>query len=116
MSRLRRTFKTFAAEIAENESANRRTAEGCRAATFAGPASAMRKAGSKFLADPEVGTIRSGCNPLLAAAFVSAVVDRLSRRYPRIVFRLVTAYAETLHRELTERKVDLLINTQIPAP
>ena len=63
----------------------------------------------EFLADPAVGTVRVGCNPFLAASFVSAVVDRLSRRYPRVVFRLVTAYAETLHRELTERNVDLLI-------
>jgi len=62
-----------------------------------------------FLADPTVGEVRVGCNPFLAASFVSAVVDRLSRRYPRIVFRLVTGYVERLHRELTERNVDLLI-------
>src|SRR6185437_15354266 len=53
--------------------------------------------------------VRIGSNPLLAASFVSAVVDRLSRRYPRIVFHLVTASYETLHRELIERNVDLLI-------
>ena len=62
-----------------------------------------------FLADPTVGEVRVGCNPFLASSFVSAVVDRLSLRYPRMVFRLVTAYVETLHRELTERNVDLLI-------
>src|SRR5665213_2645133 len=62
-----------------------------------------------FLADPTVGEVRVGCNPFLAASFVSAVIDRLSRRYPRIVFRLVTGYVERLHRELTERNVDLLI-------
>ena len=63
----------------------------------------------EFLADPTAGEVRIGCTPFLAASFVSAVVDRLSRRYPRIVFHLVTGYAETLHRELTERNVDLLI-------
>jgi len=63
----------------------------------------------EFLADPTAGEVRVGCNPFLAASFVSAVVDRLSRRYPRIVFQLVTAYVETLHRELRERNVDLLI-------
>jgi DNA-binding transcriptional LysR family regulator len=62
-----------------------------------------------FLADPTIGEVRVGCNPFLAASFVSATVDRLSRRYPRIVFRLVTGYAETLHHELIERNVDLLI-------
>ena len=63
----------------------------------------------EFLADPTAGEVRIGSTPFLAASFVSAVVDRLSRRYPRIVFHLVTGYAETLHRELSERNVDLLI-------
>jgi DNA-binding transcriptional LysR family regulator len=63
----------------------------------------------EFLADPAAGEVRVGCTPLLAASFVSALVDRLSRRYPRIVFHVVTGYVETLHRELSERNVDLLI-------
>jgi DNA-binding transcriptional LysR family regulator len=46
---------------------------------------------------------------LLAASFVSAVVERLSRRYPRITFHLVTGHVEALHRELSERNVDLVI-------
>jgi DNA-binding transcriptional LysR family regulator len=62
-----------------------------------------------FLADPAAGELRIGTTALLAASFVSALVDRLSRRYPRMVFHLVTGYTETLHRELAERKVDLLI-------
>jgi DNA-binding transcriptional LysR family regulator len=63
----------------------------------------------EFLADPTAGEVRIGCNPFLAASFVSAVVDRLSRRHPRIVCHLITAYVETLTRELRERNVDLLI-------
>ena len=63
----------------------------------------------EFLADPEAGDVQIGCNPFLAASFVSAVVDRLSQRLPRIVFHLVTGGNETLHRELGERNVDLLI-------
>jgi len=63
----------------------------------------------EFLADPTAGEVRIGCTPILAASFVSAVVDRLSRRHPRIVFHLVTAYLEPLRRELSERNVDLLI-------
>src|SRR5262245_38322141 len=38
-----------------------------------------------FLADPTVGELRVGCNPFLAASFVSVVIDRMSHRYPRIV-------------------------------
>src|ERR1700748_1555203 len=63
----------------------------------------------ELLTDPSVGEVRVGCNPFLAASFVSAAIDRLSRCYPRVVFRLVTAYVETLYRELKERNVDLLI-------
>src|SRR3954466_1439258 len=62
-----------------------------------------------FLADPAAGEVRIGSTSLVAASFVSAVVERLCRRYPRIVFHLVTAEAETLHRELSERNVDLLV-------
>ena len=62
-----------------------------------------------FLADPTAGELRIGTTTFLAASFVSALVDRLSRRYPRIVFHVVTGYTETLHRELAERNVDLLI-------
>src|SRR5258705_1292675 len=40
----------------------------------------------EFLADPAAGEVRVGGNPYLAATFVCAVVDRLSRRYPRIAF------------------------------
>src|SRR5437016_6337447 len=63
----------------------------------------------EFLADPTAGAVRVGCNPFFAATIVSTVVDRLSRRHPRMMFRLVVAYSETLHRELIERNVDLLI-------
>ena len=63
----------------------------------------------EFLADPTAGEVRIGSSALLAASFVSAVVDRLSRHYPRIVFHIVTGHVETLHRELSERNVDFLI-------
>jgi DNA-binding transcriptional LysR family regulator len=63
----------------------------------------------EFLADPTAGEVRIGSSALMAASFVSAVVDRLSGRYPRIVFHLVTGHVEALHRELSERNVDLLI-------
>ncbi len=67
----------------------------------------------EFLADPAAGDVRIGCNPFLAASFGSAVVDRLSRRYPRIVFHALAAPTEILHRALVEREVDLLIAQKI---
>jgi DNA-binding transcriptional LysR family regulator len=63
----------------------------------------------EFLADPTAGEVRIGSTAFLAASLVSALIDRLSRRHPRIRFHLVTGYIEALHRELSERKVDLLI-------
>jgi DNA-binding transcriptional LysR family regulator len=64
----------------------------------------------EFLADPAAGEVRVGSTAFLAATFVSAVIERLSRRYPRIVFHLMPAdETETLHRELSARSVDLLI-------
>ena len=63
----------------------------------------------EFLADPTAGEVRIGCTPLLASSFVSAVVDRLSERHPRIMFSLTTGYVETLDRQLRDRNVDLLV-------
>ena len=64
----------------------------------------------EFLTDPAAGEVRIGSPPFLAGSFVSAVVDRLSRRYPRIVYHLVAhAEPEALLSELSERNVDLLI-------
>jgi DNA-binding transcriptional LysR family regulator len=63
----------------------------------------------EFLADPTAGEVRIGSTAFLAASFVSALIDRLSRHHPRIRFHLVTGYPETLHRDLSERKVDLLV-------
>jgi DNA-binding transcriptional LysR family regulator len=62
------------------------------------------------LGDPTVGEVRLGCTPLLASSFVASVIDRISRRYPRIRFRLVTGYVEGLHQELIDRNVDVLIS------
>jgi len=62
----------------------------------------------EYLADPAAGEVRIGYNRL-SAGFVSTVIDRLSRRCPRVVFHLVVVPTPKLHRELTERNVDLLI-------
>lgn len=63
----------------------------------------------EFLADPTAGEVRIGSTPWLAANFTSAVVDRLSRRCPRIRFHLETRYAEGLHHGLYERRFDLVV-------
>src|ERR1700746_3946393 len=63
----------------------------------------------EFLADPAAGGARIGCNPFIAASFVSNVIDRVSKQYPRIGFHVVGAEAEALHRDLRERTIDVLV-------
>jgi DNA-binding transcriptional LysR family regulator len=63
----------------------------------------------EFLNDPTAGDVRIGSIAPLATSFVSAVIDRLSRRYPRIGFHLVTGQPSTLQRELSERSIDLFV-------
>ena len=64
----------------------------------------------ELLADPGAGEVRIGSTIYTGETFVTAVIERLSRRYPRIVFHLVTSdETDTLYRELSERNVDFLI-------
>ncbi len=63
----------------------------------------------EFLADPHAGKIRIGTTIPLATSFVDAVIDRISRQYPRIRFDLVTAQTDTLRLQLADRSLDLLI-------
>jgi DNA-binding transcriptional LysR family regulator len=66
----------------------------------------------EFLTDPAAGEVRIGCNPVLTAHFISTIIEGISRRYPRIVFHVVTARAGTLTKELHERSVDFLVARQ----
>jgi len=71
----------------------------------------------EFLFDPTAGEVRIGTTPPLAASFVSAVIDRLSRRYPRIVFRVMAegGSQQEQRRNLNERRVDLMIFRNVAA-
>jgi DNA-binding transcriptional LysR family regulator len=72
----------------------------------------------EFLADPNSGELCIGCTEAMAAGFVSAVVDRLSRRYPQLVFQTELGTAATLQfQSLRERKCELVIAQQLaPSP
>ena len=64
----------------------------------------------ELLADPGAGEVRIGSTIYTGETFVTAVIERLSRRYPRMVFHLVTSdETDTLYRELSERNVNFLI-------
>lgn len=61
------------------------------------------------LADPTSGEVRIGTTPPLAASFLSAVIDRLVKRHPRMAFHVIVDDSEKQRRNLSERRVDLLI-------
>jgi len=64
----------------------------------------------EFLADPTAGEVWIGCPESLAAGFVPAVIDRLSRLHPRIAVHVVHAQTGVQEfRELRERNVDLML-------
>lgn len=63
----------------------------------------------EFLADPVAGEVRIGANPALAGGFASVVINRLSKRFSRISFHLVSGISGALFDQLRERNVDFLI-------
>jgi len=64
----------------------------------------------EFLTNPTAGEIRVVTQSLLAAGLLPAAIDRLSRRHPGIVVRVIEANPSTLDfQELRERKVDLAL-------
>jgi DNA-binding transcriptional LysR family regulator len=67
----------------------------------------------EFLADPTVGEVRVASTAPLAASFVAGIIDRLSRKYPRLVFHTTVGDTDMLRRELAERNVDLVIGRRI---
>jgi DNA-binding transcriptional LysR family regulator len=64
----------------------------------------------EFLADPTAGELRIGTTVAMAAGLVCTIVDRLSRQYPRLAFRVTVGDLPDLQdRELRERDIDLMI-------
>jgi DNA-binding transcriptional LysR family regulator len=63
----------------------------------------------EFLANPTAGEVRIACSLATSIGFVVAVIERLSRRFPRIVFNVQAGPEADASRALEERTVDLLI-------
>jgi DNA-binding transcriptional LysR family regulator len=62
------------------------------------------------LTDPCVGELRIGITEAVGATFMPVIIERMSRKYPRIKFELSLADPRSLlERELRERRVDLII-------
>jgi DNA-binding transcriptional LysR family regulator len=64
----------------------------------------------EFLSDPTAGELRIGCTEPLAPGLISAVVGRLSQKYPRAEFHVVPGDTLSLqNRELRQRNIELAI-------
>jgi DNA-binding transcriptional LysR family regulator len=63
----------------------------------------------EHLADPAVGELRIGSTSALMTGFVPAVIDRLTRVYPRIAINAQQGTLAELHQGLRERRMDLAI-------
>jgi DNA-binding transcriptional LysR family regulator len=62
------------------------------------------------LADPSVGEVRIGCPDVFAAGLLSAIIDRFSSQYPRVLVTVIAANNVTENfRPLRDRTVDLLL-------
>jgi DNA-binding transcriptional LysR family regulator len=61
----------------------------------------------EFLNDPTAGELRIGSSRASAEGVVLAVIDRLSRQYPRVAFHVITGDTPAIHKKLRERRVEL---------
>jgi DNA-binding transcriptional LysR family regulator len=70
----------------------------------------------QFLADPTAGEVRIGCGEAFGAGLLPAILERLGRQHPRIVYHVIlTTSPEEELRVLRERRVDLLL-TRVEEP
>src|SRR5262245_38223717 len=68
------------------------------------------------LADPTSGEVRIGSPEAIASGLLTAVIDRFSREYPRVIVTVISAnFVSQEYRLLRDRTVDFLIGA-LPTP
>lgn len=65
----------------------------------------------EFLSHSTAGELRIGSSEAVAAGMLGVIIDRLSRRYPRLSFEVVLGgdMAELPHSDLRRRNIDLIV-------
>jgi DNA-binding transcriptional LysR family regulator len=61
----------------------------------------------EFLANPGTGELFIGSSSAVSQGIVLAIIDRLSRQYPRVVFHIASVAPPALYDELRERRVEV---------
>jgi len=61
----------------------------------------------EFLSDPNAGELRVGATAALAEGVAAAVIDQLSRQYPRVVFHVIVGGILAQYDDLRERRIEL---------
>ncbi len=65
----------------------------------------------EHLSDPTAGELRIGSSEAVATGMLGVIIDRLSRRHPRLTFAVTLGgdIADLPHRDLRNRAIDLII-------
>src|SRR5262245_53744717 len=70
----------------------------------------------KLLNDPDAGEARIGSHEVMSAALLPAVIEKLSRQYPQLVFTVSQAATiPALYEDLRERRVDFIFGRMMAA-
>lgn len=63
----------------------------------------------EFLSDPTAGELRIGSSEAVAAGMLGAIIDRLSRQYPKLTFNVTLGGGQGELPELQAHNIDLII-------
>lgn len=61
----------------------------------------------EFLSDPGAGELHIGSTPAMSEGIVLAVIEKLSRQYPRVVFHVAPGGTLALSEQLRARRIEL---------
>jgi DNA-binding transcriptional LysR family regulator len=86
---------------------------GCGAAVFDELRQGVKSI--EFLTDPTVGEVRVAGNEHIIAGLIATVFGRLRGQYPGIAIDVSSVIMSEQHRELRERKVDLVVGRISPS-
>ena len=62
-----------------------------------------------FLLDPSKGEVRIGTTEPIVTAIIGPVIDRLSRKHPKLFFHVIAGDTSTLYQDVLRRTVELAI-------